>query len=101
MKRGMVAVIALLALAGCVTDDGYYGDSGYYDSSPYYGGGYYGGYYDRGPVYYPVVPRRHRDKHWSDGRHGRDPGDRHRPHRRDPRTHDVRPRAGHRWRGRP
>ncbi len=47
MKRALVAATFMLALTGCVTDDGYYGDSGYYDG-PYYGGGYY----DRSPVYY-------------------------------------------------
>jgi len=50
MKRGMVAAALMLAVSGCVTDDG---NAGYYDSGPYYGGGY-----DRSPDYRPSHGRR-------------------------------------------
>lgn len=88
MKRIIIAAGALLGLAGCVTDDGYYGDSYYYGGSPaYYAGGapYYGRtttYVDRRPVYY-VDQRGNRDRR-DHGRWERDRGrDRDRDRDRD------------------
>lgn len=74
----VVVGLAGFALAGCVSEDGYYGgyySGGYYGPGPYVyddyygpaGGVYYGGYYYR--------DRRHwrdRDDHWHSG--GRDHG---------------------------